>query len=236
MATLAVRAEPTVTVFAAASLKDALDEVAKAYKTPVVISYGGSGMLARQVAQGAPADVVMLANAAWMDWLEDQGVLVPGKRRDLLSNRLVLVGPAGSEPFDQVSVETLSSRLKGDRLAIGQTQGVPAGIYGREWLENSGLWASFSSQLAETENVRAALALVARGETPLGLVYATDALAQPGVAVLYEVPANLHNEIVYPLAPITLTARASDFMAHLSSETASDIFRRHGFLVIGDRS
>lgn len=221
---LAGFAEAPVTVFAAASLKGALDKVALAYPGTVVVSYGGSGLLARQVAAGAPADIVILANGAWVDWLGDKGLISPGNRLNLLSNTLVLVAPSGADPVIDVGVS-----LGDGWLAIGQTQGVPAGIYGRQWLENAGLWGDLAGRLAETENVRAALALVSRGEAPLGVVYATDALADPNVTVVYEIPGDLHDPIVYPLAAVK-GGHGTEFMAFLTSPLAANIFRGHGFI------
>lgn len=225
------RAEEPVLVFAAASLQGALQEVTEGYAGRVVASYGGSGTMARQVTLGAPADVVLLANSAWMDWLEEAGHLRPGTRHDLLGNALVLVGPVGAAPLPEVSAEALIARLAGRRLALGQTEAVPAGIYARAWMEHAGLWEALRPHLAETENVRAALALVALGESPLGAVYATDAVAEPRVATLYSVPQDAHPPIVYPVAAVT--ARGEDFVAHLRSAEAQEIFRAHGFTLPG---
>jgi molybdate transport system substrate-binding protein len=227
-----------ITVFAAASLKGALDEVAAGYAGDVTLSYGGSGLLARQVAQGAPADVVLLANTAWMDWLLARDALAPGSRVDLLGNTLVLAAPQGAGKITQITVDRLLSRIDGGRLAMGQTRGVPAGIYGRQWLENKGYWAEISPHLAETENVRAALALVSRGEVPLAVVYGSDALADPGVMVAYEIPPKWHDEIIYPAAIVKgrNVAHAIEFVEYLRSNKAAEIFRAHGFLPLGDGS
>lgn len=227
-----------ITVFAAASLKGALDEVAALYDADVVLSYGGSGQIARQVIQGAPADVVLLANAAWMDWLAGQNAIAAGSRVDLLSNTLVLIAPTGAEPFQTVTVDGLLTQLDGGRLAIGQTVGVPAGIYGRQWLENARLWDDLSPHLAQTENVRAALALVSRAEAPLGLVYQTDALADRRVAIVYDVPGGLHDKITYSVAVTEQgnVAEASEFIGFLQSDQAMQVFRRHGFLPLGGAS
>ena len=231
---LPAMAEARLTVFAAASLKTALDEVVQAYNKDVVVSYGGSGLLARQVAAGAPADVVILANAQWMDQLADAGHIIAGSQVDLLSNRLVLIGAAGAPPLQEASVEALRQRLDGGRLAIGHRASVPAGIYGHQWLEAAGVMPALSGSLAETENVRAALALVSRGEVPLGLVYATDARAEPRVAVIYEVPPQMHEPIRYPAAIVAggQGDEARSFVAFLVSETAGEIFFAHGFLPV----
>ncbi|UXX82965.1 molybdate ABC transporter substrate-binding protein [Roseovarius pelagicus] len=218
-------------VFAAASLQDAMHDVTDAYPDAVVVSYGGSGAMARQIAQGAPADVVVLANSAWMDWLQRGGYLRPNTRRDLLGNRLVMVGPMGAPPLPEVSGEALIARLAGGRLALGQTTAVPAGIYARAWMEHAGLWEGLRPHLAETDNVRAALALVALGEAPLGMVYATDAAAETRVVTLYAVPRGAHSPIVYPVAAIT--ERGEDFVAYLARAEVQDTFRVHGFTLPG---
>ncbi len=225
-------AHAQVTVFAAASLQGALDEVAAATEIDIVISYGGSGLMARQVTQGAPADVIILANAAWMEWLEAQGAVEAGSTEIILSNTLVLVGPTGAEPLPGPDADALLARLEGERLALGQTEAVPAGIYAREWMQNTGIWAVLRPYLAETENVRAALALVARKEAPLGVVYQSDADAEAGVDVVHNINPEGHSPIVYLAA--TVQGRASEdvtgFQTFLRSEAAQDIFAAHGFL------
>ena len=220
----------SVTVFAAASLQGVLEPIGAAYGASVVVSYGGSAAIARQVASGAPADLVILANADWMDWLTGAGALEASSRVDLLANQLVLVGPVGADPV--VQPDDIADRLgMNGRLALGQTRAVPAGIYGREWLKTAGVWPLLESRLAETENVRAALALVARGETPLGVVYASDAAAEPRVSVVYLVPKEAHSPIRYPAAiVIGRDAQAHDFMSFLQSETAAKIFTDKGFI------
>jgi len=217
-----VRAD--ITVFAAASLKDALDAVVVAFGGGVVVSYGGSAILARQVALGAPADVVILANAQWMDWLAEDGAIDTEQRIDLLGNDLVVVGPVNGLPMEAAD---LVARLGDGRLAIGQTSGVPAGIYGRAWLEFAGVWDDVKGRLAEVENVRVALALVARGEVPLGVTYASDARAEPRVSVVYEVPSEAHPAITYPAA--VTGPEGAEFLAFLASQQAGEIFRTYGF-------
>ena len=212
-------AEPRLTVFAAASLKTALDEVVQRWDGEVALSYGGSGTI---------ADLVILANPDWMSWLEDQGALsaapVP-----LLGNRLVVIGSAGALPLDPAQ---LGAQLgEKERLAIGQTQSVPAGIYGRQWLQSVGLWDELSLRLAETENVRAALALVARGETPFGIVYASDAVAEPKVEVVYDVPDHMHTAISYPVAVVAAgqAEAAATFLAFVMQPDTMLVFLRNGF-------
>ena len=214
-----------ITVFAAASLRGALDEIAKLSDTPVTISYGGSGTIARQVAQGAPADVVILAHPHWMDWLENRGALPPNSRQIIAHNSLVLIGkpedPALTNPND------IPQMLGNQRLAMGQNDAVPAGIYAKQWLQHSGLWTRLRTQLAEVENVRIALALVARGETPLGIVYHSDALAEPRVKTLYSIPKNEHETITYPAA--NLNENGNLFIKLLQTPDAIHALRSHGF-------
>lgn len=216
------RAEP-LRVFAAASLQGPLDAVAESWANDVRVSYGGSGTLARQISLGAPADVVILANVAWMNWLVDQGHLTDAT--DLLSNRLVLIGPAGSAPLPDPSADDLLARLDGGRLAMGQHLSVPAGIYAQAWLAGIDAWDALRPHLAETDNVRAALVLVARGEMPLGVVYASDAISTDAVSVLWTVPADQHPPIRYPAA--ALTDAGAEFLAFLTAETAR--FEAAGF-------
>lgn len=179
----AARSDAPVTIFAAASLRGALEAALDGSGIDARVSYGGSGTMARQVAQGAPADVVILANVAWVDWLEENGHIAVSTRTDLLGNRLVLVGPRGAADLGELNADTLLERLDAGRLAVGHTEAVPAGIYAQEWMQAAGFWEALRPQLAETENVRAALALVSRGEVPLGVVYASDAQADPGVRI-----------------------------------------------------
>jgi len=222
------RSEVPVTVFAAASLKTALDEISLDWPAPVTISYAGSGIVARQVAQSAPADVVILANTRWMEWLHSNGAVDPASTRVLLGNSLVVIGSPEKQAFAADSPGAIIRALGDGRLAIGQTETVPAGIYGRAWLENIGAWSDLAPRLAETENVRAALAFVARRETPLGLVYASDAKAEPRVKTLYQVPPDLHPDIVYPAA--YQNATGADFLSFLSTPKAMRIFEENGFL------
>ncbi|MEB8388707.1 molybdate ABC transporter substrate-binding protein [Rhodobacteraceae bacterium KMM 6894] len=229
---LAQGSDAQVMVFVAASLTQAIEEVGQAYTQAhggdVVVSAGGSGTVARQIAQGAPADVVMLANSDWMNWLTSEGIVDGAGVAPLLSNRLVLIAPADAPDLPDLSVEALLARLDGGRLAMGQTTSVPAGIYARAWLMKSGLWDGVQPALAETENVRAALALVALGEAPLGVVYATDAAAEAAVRVLYAVPEDPEWQITYPAA--ALTPKGQAFFDYLSSAEARTIFTRHGFI------
>lgn len=213
-----------VRVFAAASLQDPLEEIAQDWGGEVVASYAGSATIARQISLGAPADLVILANTAWMDWLRDKGH-VEGPAQDILSNRLVLIGPAGSTPLPAPTAATLLDRLDGGRLAMGQHSAVPSGIYAQAWLENIGAWNSLRTRLAETDNVRAALVLVARGEMPLGVVYASDAAGSNRVSVLWTVPETQHPPIRYRAA--ALSPAGADFLTYLMTRT--DTFVGAGF-------
>ncbi len=214
-----------VTVFAAASLRGALDEVAATYDAKTSLSFGGSGTIARQVAAGAPADLVVLASPDWMDWLHARSLISDEARVDFLTNSLVVIAPANSTINPDPA--NLAASLGGARLAMGQRDAVPAGIYAREWLEVTGQWAALMPMFAETDNVRAALALVAAGEMPLGIVYRTDAMAEPDVRVVYAVPDDQHSRITYPAAPLTPAGAA--FLNHLQSPESLKIFARHGF-------
>ena len=223
--------EESITVFAAASLRNALSELVMNYEYPVTVSYGGSGQIARQTALGAPADIVILANEVWMDWLEMRRLLAPGTRRTLLGNRLVLVGGKAGVVDD--TAESILEYLDGGRLAMGMTRSVPVGIYGRQWLESAGMWSHLERHLAETENARAALALVARGETPMGLVYLSDALSDKRVGILLEADPAHHEPIRYSGAVISKreSKMAIGFIRHLASPDAARVFMSHGFSV-----
>ncbi|HXZ55166.1 MAG TPA: molybdate ABC transporter substrate-binding protein [Burkholderiales bacterium] len=234
VAAIPARAE-TVTVFAAASLKDALDESAKAYQAQsserIVVAYAASSALAKQIEAGAPADLFISADLEWMDYLAKRGLIQVDTRRNLLRNRLVLIAPADSG----VSVDIargfpLATLLGNGRLAMADPGAVPAGKYGKAALEALGVWKDVQSKVASAENVRAALVLVSRGEAPLGIVYRTDAAADPKVRVAGVLPESTHPPIIYPAA-LTATARpaAGPFMNWLYGVEARAIFKKHGF-------
>ncbi len=228
-----------ITVFAAASLRDALDEVADLYRDETgddpVISYAGSSALARQIQQGAPADVFISANTAWMDVLEEDGLLAPGTRRDLLGNSLVLVAGVEGPVAELTPDSDLAGWLDGGKLAMALVDAVPAGIYGKAALEHLGLWDSVAGQVAQADNVRAALALVAVGAAPLGVVYRTDAQAEPRVYVKAAFPKDSHPPILYPAASMVEKQQdALPFLSFLETGPAQDIFLRHGFTVIAE--
>ncbi len=234
----AVAAEPVV-VFAAASLKTALDDVAALWAErtggEVALSYAGSSALARQILQGAPADVFMSANVDWMDVLEADGLVAEGTRCDLLGNAIVLV--AHGEEAAPVAIAPgfdLAGLLGEERLAMALVEAVPAGIYGREALTSLGVWEAVRPKVAEADNVRAALALVARGEAPYGIVYATDAAAEDGVTVVGTFPPETHAPIVYPVARLAESDHpdAAAFLAFLASDAARPSFERQGFTIL----
>ncbi|WP_299724508.1 molybdate ABC transporter substrate-binding protein [uncultured Tateyamaria sp.] len=214
-------------IFAAASLQGPLDAIAEHYDVNSTVSYGGSGTLARQVSLGAPADIVILANKTWADWLLDEGH-TETPARPILSNRLVLIAPNGTTAFDQMDGATLRTALGDGRLAMGQHQSVPGGIYAKAWLTHLGAWENLRPHLAETENVRAALALVARKETPLGIVYASDAQASGQVGVVWTIPAEQHPQILYHAVALSPSGQA--FLDHLTQHTAP--FVAAGFVAL----
>lgn len=233
-------AQDAVTIFAAASLKNAMDRVVAAYSEESAgsprVSYAGSSALARQIQNGAPAQIFVSANSKWMDVLEEDGLLEPGSRRDLLGNRLVLIAPAGSDDAPGLSdLAALLAALEGERLSVALVDAVPAGIYAREALQSLGYWDALRPYLAQSSNVRSALRLVALGEAPLGIVYATDALAEPRVKVVEEFDAGLHGPIVYPAAILATNPgqKTRDFFAFLTGPHAAELFRAEGFSVKG---
>jgi molybdate transport system substrate-binding protein len=228
-----------ITVFAAASLKEAIDAVAQAYSaesgTKVVATYAGSSTLARQIERGAPADAFISASTDWMDHLEAKRAIIAESRFDLLSNRLVLVTADEDAPPITLSPETdLVAMLAGGKLAMALTNAVPAGIYGKAALTSLGQWEAVVPHVAETDNVRAALALVGSRAAPLGIVYETDALAAPRVHILARFDAGLHPAIRYPVALTSQGQRqlAQGFLDYLRSKEAQAVFEAFGFLMV----
>jgi molybdate transport system substrate-binding protein len=221
-------------VFAAASLKDALDAAIVDYpgSAGIAATYASSSTLARQIEQGAPADLFISANPEWMDYLAERGLIRAGTRADLLGNRLALVAPAASERALAIAPGfDLAGALEGGRLAMGDPDHVPAGIYGKAALESLGVWDAVAPRLARADNVRAALALVARGEAPLGIVYTSDAAADPTVRVVGVFPPESHPPIIYPVA-VTAASKHPDaalLVEFLKSPTAAAAFARFGF-------
>ena len=227
-------------VFAAASLKTALDAIAADWKQEtgkaVTISYASSATLARQVEQGAPADIFISADLEWMDWLQQRNLIKTNTRQTLLGNTLVLIAPADAKVgFKIAPGADLAGALGDGRLAIGETKSVPAGKYAKDALEKLGMWAGVQNRLAQSDNVRAALAFVARGESPLGIVYATDATAEPKVKVVDTFPISSHPPILYPIAltAASTNADAASFLAFLRSPAAASRFKAQGFSLVG---
>ena len=234
------RAQPTaLTVFAAASLKNALDDANTAYRAKsnlkVVASYAASSALVRQIEQGAPADVFVSADTDWMDYAAQRKLIRAETRFDLLGNRLVLIAPQGSR-LGAVAIGPgfdLAALAGGGRVVTGDVRAVPAGRYAKAALERLGVWQVAEPRLAMAENVRAALSLVARGEAGLGIVYETDAKAEPAVKVIGTFPEDTHPPIVYPAAATTTAHPAArEYLAFLRSPDAAAIFRRHGFAIL----
>ncbi|MBT9386526.1 molybdate ABC transporter substrate-binding protein [Pseudooceanicola sp. CBS1P-1] len=231
-----------LTVFAAASLKNAMDEIATKYHdetgNTLHVSLAGSSALARQIQQGAPADVFISANEGWMDKLEEGGEIDSETRIDLLANEIVLVSAkADAKPVDIAEGFDLKGLLGPDgHLAMALVDAVPAGIYGKASLESLGVWDQVKGQVAQADNVRAALALVSSGEAPYGIVYATDAAADKGVQVLGTFPEESHPPIIYPAATVASSKNPLDdeFLAWLQGDAATDAFTRQGFTVLGD--
>ncbi|MBU2956265.1 molybdate ABC transporter substrate-binding protein [Paracoccus sp. 1_MG-2023] len=232
LATIPLRAGAETVVFAAASLTDALDRIAAEWadagNEPVTISYAGSSALARQIQQGAPADLFISANEEWMDALVASGDVRANSRRDIASNALVLIGPGDRAPVAIDDTLDLPALLDGGRLSMAMISGVPAGIYGRQALQSLGLWDDVAGQVAQSDNVRSAMAFVARGEAPLGIVYATDAQVQPDVSVLGRFPDGSHAPIRYPAAMVT-GGQDDGFLDFLTSDAARRVWRDFGF-------
>ena len=228
-----------VLVFAAASLKNALDDVNAQWGRETgkhaAVSYAASSTLAKQIEAAAPADIFISADLDWMDYVAKRNLIKSATRKTLLGNRLVLVAPKSTAvPVDIKAGFPLAKLLNGGKLAMADTASVPAGKYGKAALESLGAWSSVEHDIAQAENVRAALALVARSEAPYGIVYETDAASEPGVKVVGAFPESSHPPIVYPIA---LTANSSNpdapaFLAYLESAKARPLFEKQGFTVL----
>ena len=227
-----------VVVFAAASLKNALDQVAASYKAEtgktVSINYAGSNVLAKQIEAAAPADILFSADLAWMDYLQGKNLIASDTRRTLLGNKLVLVAAKDSAAAIELAPGAKLADLLGKdgKLAMANVDSVPAGKYGKAALQKLGLWDSVSAHIVQADNVRAALAFVARGEAPLGIVYQTDANAEPSVRVIAAFPADSHAPIVYPVA-LTAGSKNPDakaFLDYLESDKAKPAYEKQGFV------
>ena len=228
-------AQQQILVFAAASLADAMQEIGTAYEkaTHVVVkqSFDASSNLARQIEAGARADVFLPADTEWMDYLQERNLIQPATRKNVLGNSLVLIASAQSEIKLKIAPHfPLAAALGEGRLATGDPGSVPVGRYARSALTTLGVWDEVAPRLVRAENVRAALAYVARGEAPLGIVYGSDALAEKRVRVVDTFPANTHEPIVYPVALTTAArANAAAFVAYLTSAQGHKVFIKYGF-------
>ncbi len=242
-----VAAAANLTIFAAASLNEALNENVKTFSAHsghrVRVSYAASSALAKQIERGAPADLFVSADVEWMDYAAQRGLLAPGTRRNLVGNTLVLIAPAASSAAasNAGSVQlkiapkfALVQALQGHRLALANPDVVPAGKYARAALTNLGVWHEVEKSLTRSENVRAALALVARGEALLGIVYATDAKAEPRVRVLDTFAATLHPPVLYPVAVVKgrLEPAVQALLDFLGGTAARAVWVRHGFITL----
>ncbi len=228
-----------VSVFAAASLKTALDDAAKVWKTQsgkdILATYGSSGTLAKQIAEAAPADIFISADLAWMDNIAEKSLIKPESRKNLVGNTLVLVAATGANT--KIALEgdsNLAAHLGNEKLAVGDVKSVPAGKYAKAALENLNLWSSVEPNLVMQENVRSALALVARGEARLGIVYGSDATAESKVQVVANFPETSHAPIIYPAAIIATSTNpdAQTFLNFLFSKEAQLIFKANGFTLL----
>lgn len=221
----------TPTIFAAASLRGALDTVLDEAGAKARISYAGSSALARQIGAGAPANLFISANVGWMDALEADGDIVADSRVDLLRNRLVLVASSWDRPPAALTAEGVREAVGTERLAMALVDAVPAGLYGKAALTSLDVWDALAPQVVQADNVRSALALVARDEAPFGIVYATDAALEPSVALVGTFPPETHPPIVYPAAIVTGgdTDNARKILNILQSAPARATFARYGF-------
>jgi len=240
MAPAGSSAQDGMVIFAAASLKNALDEIATAWsketgKPMPRISYAASSALAKQMEQGAPADLFISADLDWMDYVAKKDLIKADTRVNLLGNKIVLIAPRDSKTTVEVKQGfDLAKALAGGKLAMGNVDAVPAGKYGKAALEKLGAWDGVKNNVAQAENVRAALLLVARGEAPLGIVYATDAAAEPNVKIVGSFPADSHPPIIYPAAVIkdAKSADAKPFLDYLKTIQARPAFEKQGFTVL----
>jgi molybdate transport system substrate-binding protein len=228
-----------ITIFAAASLKDSLSEIEKSWAAQTgheaALDFAASSILARQIEASGGADIFISADQDWMDYLDGRKLIVHGTRKDLLGNHLVLIEPASSRTTIIIGPRfDLLGALQGGRLAIADPDSVPAGKYAKSALTTLGVWSSLGDHLAKAENVRAALAYVARGETPFGIVYTTDALSEPRVRIAGTFPDSSHPPIVYA-ATLTTNAKplAAQFLRYLGSPQARAVFLKDGFVVLG---
>jgi molybdate transport system substrate-binding protein len=229
-----------LTIFAAASLKNAAEDIGKAYETAgkgkVVYSFASSADLAKQIENGAPASIFISADKKWMDYVQEKNLIVADSRRDLLGNTLTLIASKDSSLAADFSSNVDLAALIGDsKLAMGDPDSVPAGRYGKAALEKLGLWASVEPKVARTKDVRAALALVERGEAAAGVVYRTDALISDKVRIAGVFPQDSHPPIVYPIAIVAEhnDDAAQAFYSYLTGDEARAVFEKYGFTILG---
>lgn len=232
-------AQEKVTVFAAASMKNALDAADAAWSkdsgNQVTVSYAASSALAKQIEAGAPADVFISADLDWMDYVAKKSLIKADTRSNLLGNRIVLVAEKGKAQKVDIKTGFDLATLVGDsKLAMGAVDSVPAGKYGKAALEKLGAWAAVEKKVAGAESVRAALALVSRGEAAYGIVYQTDAAADPGVEIIGTFPEDSHPAIIYPVALLSesKSSAASAYLDFLKSDKAAPFFEAQGFTVL----
>ncbi|HDM8152828.1 TPA: molybdate ABC transporter substrate-binding protein [Vibrio harveyi] len=231
----AANAATELKVYAASSMTNAVNDIAQQFETKYDVTvtpvYGGSSSIARQILNGAPADIFISANTKWMDYLVKSKAVKNDSVTNLVRNSLVLIAPKAStiEPFDFSDAIAWNQALEGNRLALGNPVSVPAGMYAKESLTNLGVWKKLERQIAPAKNVRLALALVERGEAPLGVVYKTDALLTDKVKVVGEFANDTHADIIYPAAIVKDSTQSEQFFEYLKSDDAKKVFAQYGF-------
>lgn len=231
----AANAATELKVYAASSMTNAVNDIAQQFETKYDVTvtpvYGGSSSIARQILNGAPADIFISANTKWMDYLVKSKAVKNDSVTNLVRNSLVLIAPKAStiEPFDFSDANAWNQALEGNRLALGNPVSVPAGMYAKESLTNLGVWKKLERQIAPAKNVRLALALVERGEAPLGVVYKTDALLTDKVKVVGEFTNDTHADIIYPAAIVKDSTQSEQFFEYLKSDDAKKVFAQYGF-------
>ena len=228
-----------VLVFAAASMKNALDDIAKQWQAEagktVKVSYAASSALAKQIEQGAPADLFISADSDWMNYVAGKSLIKTATRVDLLGNRIVLVASKDNKVALKIAPNfNLAGALGNDRLAMANVESVPAGKYGKAALEKLGVWGAVEKKVAQADDVRATLLLVSRGEAPLGIVYQTDAAADANVKIVDSFPADSHPAIIYPASVLASSKNpdAESFLAYMRSAKAKPLFEKQGFSVL----
>ncbi|ELI6425875.1 molybdate ABC transporter substrate-binding protein [Vibrio harveyi] len=231
----AANAATELKVYVASSMTNAVNDIAQQFETKYDVTvtpvYGGSSSIARQILNGAPADIFISANTKWMDYLVKSKAVKNDSVTNLVRNSLVLIAPKAStiEPFDFSDANAWNQALEGNRLALGNPVSVPAGMYAKESLTNLGVWKKLERQIAPAKNVRLALALVERGEAPLGVVYKTDALLTDKVKVVGEFANDTHADIIYPAAIVKDSTQSEQFFEYLKSDDAKKVFAQYGF-------